>query len=68
MVCNKTSTSTYQKQQPMLVKLGPIFHTYARHKEERIEKALTRQQWIIADRIIMAIILFSVIVAAVAFS
>ena len=52
----------------MLIKLGPISQIYARHKEERIEKALTRQQWIIADRIIMAIILFSVIVAAVAFS
>jgi thymidylate kinase len=52
----------------MLIKLSPIFHPYARHKEEKIEKALTRQQWIIADRIIMAIMLLSVIVAAVAFS
>jgi thymidylate kinase len=51
----------------MLIKLSPIFHTYARHKEERIEKALTRKQWIIADRILMAMIFAGVTVAAIVF-
>ncbi len=52
----------------MLIKLSPIFQSYARHKEERIEKALTRKQWIMADRILMALIFASVIIAAVIFS
>jgi thymidylate kinase len=51
----------------MLIKLSPIFQVYARHKEERVEKALSRQQWILVDRIVMTIILISVIVAAVTF-
>ena len=52
----------------MLIKLSPIFQSYARHKEEKIEKALTRKQWIVADRVLMVILFVSVIVAAVAFS
>jgi thymidylate kinase len=52
----------------MLIKLNPIFSTYARHREEKIERALTRRQWIIADRILMAVLFVSVIILAIAFS
>jgi hypothetical protein len=51
----------------MLIKLSPIFQDYARHKEERVEKVLSRQQWIFVDRIVMTIILISVVVAAITF-
>jgi hypothetical protein len=52
----------------MLIKLNPIFPTYARHREEKIEKALTRQQWINIDRIFMILLFASVIILAIAFS
>lgn len=52
----------------MLIKLNPIFHTYARHREEKVESALTRHQWIVADRIIMIVMFISVILLAIVFS
>jgi hypothetical protein len=52
----------------MLIKLNPIFQTFARHREEKVESALTRQQWIVADRILMMILFVSVIILAIAFS
>jgi hypothetical protein len=52
----------------MLIKLNPIFHAYARHRDEKIESALTRQQWIVADRILMVLLFVSVIILAIAFS
>ncbi|MDB5020339.1 MAG: hypothetical protein JWQ28_1466 [Pedobacter sp.] len=52
----------------MLIKLNPIFTTYARHKEAKVESALTRRQWIVADRILMVILFIAVIILAIAFS
>jgi hypothetical protein len=53
---------------PMLIKLNPIFPAYARHREKKIEKALTRQQWIYADRVIMLLMFLTVITGAIVFS
>jgi thymidylate kinase len=52
----------------MLIKLNPIFSAYARHREEKIERVLTRQQWIIADRVLMIALFASVVILAIAFS
>lgn len=52
----------------MLIKLSPFFPAYARHNEERIEKAITKAQWIAADRLVMMILLITVIAATVIFS
>jgi hypothetical protein len=57
-----------QNHLPMLIKLNSIFHSYARHRVERVESALTRQQWIVADRILMILLFISVITLAIAFS
>ena len=53
---------------PMLIKLNPVFPTYARHSEEKIEKALTKRQWIYADRIVMLVMFLAVISGAIVFS
>jgi len=52
----------------MLIKLNPVFPTFARQRVEKAESALTRQQWIIADRILMVLLFVSVIILAIAFS
>lgn len=52
----------------MLIKLNPFFHAYARHREEKVESAMTRQQWIVVDRILMVVLFISVIIIAIAFS
>lgn len=52
----------------MLVKLNPILHVFARRKEERAERPLTRKEWINVDRIVMIILIVGVIVGAVIFS
>ncbi|GGC73457.1 hypothetical protein GCM10011387_28800 [Pedobacter quisquiliarum] len=52
----------------MLIKLNPVFPSYARHREEKIEQALSKQQWIFADRIVMLIMLLAVITGAIVFS
>jgi hypothetical protein len=53
---------------PMLIKLNPVFPSYARHSEEKIEKALSKQQWIFADRVVMLIMFLAVITGAILFS
>jgi hypothetical protein len=53
---------------PMLIKLNPIFSAYARHREEKVEQVLTRQQWIYADRVLMLLMFLTVITAAIIFS
>ena len=52
----------------MLIKLNPVFPTYARHRAEKIEKALTKQQWIYVDRVVMLIMFLAVISGAIVFS
>lgn len=52
----------------MLVKLNPILQVFARQKEERAERTLTRKEWINADRIVMAILFIGVIAGAIIFS
>ena len=52
----------------MLIKLNPVFSTYARHGEEKVEKALSRKQWIYADRLVMLIMFLAVITGAIVFS
>jgi hypothetical protein len=49
---------------PMLIKLNPV-HAFARQKEEVQPRALTRQQRITCDRIVILVILLTTIVAAV---
>lgn len=51
----------------MLAKSTSIFH-YLSHKEDRIQKKLSRAQWIRADRIVMIIMLLIVITGALLFS
>jgi hypothetical protein len=48
----------------MLIKLNPA-HAFARQKEEVQPRALTRQQRITCDRIVILVILLTTIVAAV---
>jgi len=52
----------------MLIKSPSIFHAFARQKEETQSKPLSRQQWIIADRIVMMILFLMVVAGAVVFS
>ncbi|TDO21679.1 hypothetical protein [Pedobacter duraquae] len=52
----------------MLIKLTPLFSTYARHREEKAATALTRQQWIKADRIVMIVLLICTITTAILLS
>ncbi len=52
----------------MLIKLNLVFPTYARQRAEKIEKSLTKQQWIYADRLLMLIMFLSVITGAIVFS
>lgn len=42
--------------------------SYAGQKEERVQKALTRQQWIFADRVLMLVLFISVIAGTIIFS
>lgn len=52
----------------MLMKLSSIAPTFARQKVEKVEKPLTRQEWINADRIVIAVLFLATIVAAIIFS
>lgn len=52
----------------MLIKLNPILQVFARRKEEKAERPLSRKEWINADRIVMIILILSVIVCAIIFS
>lgn len=52
----------------MLIKLNPIFPAFARQSEKTIDKALTRQQWIYADRVIILLMFLTVITGAIILS
>lgn len=52
----------------MLIKSLTVLQSLAQHREEVKRKAITRKQWINADRLVMIIIFISVIVAAAVFS
>jgi hypothetical protein len=52
----------------MLIKLNSILHIFARQKEEKVERRLTRKEWINADRIVMLVLILSVIIGAIIFS
>jgi len=53
----------------MLVKLNLISPAFARHERVRRDKAaLTKKQWVNADRIVMALLFLGVIAGAVIFS
>ena len=52
----------------MLIKLNPILQVFARRKEERVERALSRKEWINADRIVMLMLILGVIIGAIIFS
>ena len=52
----------------MLIKLNSILHIFARQKEEKAARRLTRKEWINADRIVMIILILSVIIGAIIFS
>jgi hypothetical protein len=51
----------------MIIKL-PIPFTYARHKEARVTKPLTKQDRIKADRMVMILLFLFAIVGAVIFA
>ncbi|WP_316816387.1 hypothetical protein [Pedobacter nyackensis] len=52
----------------MLIKLNPFLHVFARRKEEKAERPLSRKEWINVDRIVMIILILAVIIGAVIFS
>lgn len=52
----------------MLIKLNLLFPAFARHERVRRERVLTKKHWVTIDRIVMAGLFISVIVAAVIFS
>lgn len=52
----------------MLIKLNPFLQVFARRKEERAERPLSRKEWINVDRVVMVVILVAVIIGAIIFS
>lgn len=52
----------------MLIKLHSILQVFARQKEEKKERHLTRKEWINADRMVMIALILSVIIGAIIFS
>ncbi|HEX8607090.1 MAG TPA: hypothetical protein VF679_00465 [Pedobacter sp.] len=52
----------------MLIKSPTIFQVFARQKEEVEAKALSRKQWIMADRIVVIAMFMMVIVGAIVFA
>ncbi|MES2829519.1 MAG: hypothetical protein V4687_15265 [Bacteroidota bacterium] len=52
----------------MLIKSPSLLHVFARQKEEVEAKPLSRDQWVQADRIVMAILFIAVIFGAILFS
>ena len=52
----------------MLIKLNPILQVFARQKEEKATRPLSRKEWINADRIVMLILIIGVIIGAIIFS
>lgn len=62
------SRCIYPIPPPMLIKLNPILQIFARQKEEKAEKRLTRKDWINVDRIVMIMLIVGVIIGAIIFS
>jgi len=54
----------------MLIKLNPIFPTYAGARVERVrqQKALTKKQWINVDRIVMFLLFATAIAGTIMFA
>lgn len=52
----------------MLSKTFSLFHVFARQKKEQAKRALTRQEWVNADRIVLIFLLLATIVGAIIFS
>lgn len=52
----------------MLIKLNPILQVFARQKEEKKERSLSRKEWINVDRIVMLMLIIGVVIAAILFS
>lgn len=52
----------------MLLKLSSILQVFARQKEEKKERPLTRKEWINLDRIVMVTLVIAVIAGAIIFS
>jgi hypothetical protein len=53
---------------PMLIKSPTILQVFARQKEEVETKALSRNQWIMADRIVIIALFMMVIVGSLVFA
>ena len=53
---------------PMLIKSPSILQAFARQKEEKETKALTRNQWIMADRVVMIALFMMVIIGSLVFA
>lgn len=62
------SVNCIHKTRPMLSKSYSISQIFARQKEEKKAKSLSRQDWIKADRVVMMLLFIAVIVGAVLFS
>ncbi|MHA4893265.1 hypothetical protein ACXZ1K_00830 [Pedobacter sp. PWIIR3] len=52
----------------MLIKSPSILTVFARQKEEVEPKVISKKQWILADRIVMAVLFLVVIAGAIFFS
>lgn len=59
---------THSLQTIMLIKLNPHYPAFARQERVKQQTALTKQQWITIDRIVMLLMFVSVITGAVIFS
>ena len=62
--------STLFKHYPMIIKLDTSVFRLSRHKAETVKKVaapLTRDQWITADRIVMAAMFILTIIGAILF-
>lgn len=52
----------------MLIKMNLTLPTFARQERVKLDKPLTKQQWIYTDRIVMVILFVAAITAAVIFT
>ncbi|SHF69929.1 hypothetical protein [Pedobacter caeni] len=52
----------------MLSKSYSILQIFARQKEDKKERALTKSEWIKVDRVVIIILLAAVVIGAILFS
>lgn len=52
----------------MLIKLNLITQAFARSEREKQEKAVTQNQWVTLDRIVMLLLFLGVIAGSIIFS